>query len=177
MARRIARSYLAPLFLGLSFITAPVGAVTYLSAGEFVGNSFPEMPKPSMFWLTADHQAAAREILGHPYASLRLRYWRAGERSAWIMDEIGKERPITIGVVIESGVVERVAILEYREPRGGEVRHPFFLEQFDGLQLTPRRDLDGHIDGITGATLSVRAVTNISRYALYLHGMLPGSTQ
>ncbi|MDA0792136.1 MAG: FMN-binding protein [Proteobacteria bacterium] len=31
------------------------------------------------------------------------------------------------------------------------------------LQLT------GSIDGITGATLSVKAVTNVTRFALYLH--------
>lgn len=143
-------------------------AVTWLSAGDFIANSFTRPPEARTLWLTADQQAAARSILGHAYRGLRVRYWAEGKRSAWILDEIGKERPITIGVVVDDGRVSRVDILEYRESRGGEVRHPFFTAQFAGLGLDDDLDLSGNIDGITGATLSVRAVTNTTRFALYL---------
>ena len=90
-------------------------------------------------------------------------------RTAWILEEIGKERPITIGVVVDGDAIADIRILAYREPRGDEVRHPFFLEQFSGLQLEDDKRLTGRIDGISGATLSVRAVTNVSRYVLYLN--------
>lgn len=143
-------------------------AVAWLSAADFIANSFTRPPEVRTLWLTADHQAAARSILGHAYRGLRLRYWSKGKRTAWILDEIGKERPITIGVVVDDGRVSRVDILEYRESRGGEIRHPFFTAQFAGLALEDDLDLSGNIDGITGATLSVRAVTNTTRFALYL---------
>ena len=110
----------------------------------------------------------AQEVLGHPYPSLRLRYWQSGNRTAWIVDEIGKERPITIGVVVEEGHIIDVQVLAYRESRGGEVRHPFFLNQFAGLSLKNDSRLSGPVDGISGATLSVRALTNVSRFVLYL---------
>jgi len=143
-------------------------AVTWLSAGDFIANSFTRPPEARVLWLSADQQAAARTILGHAYRGLRLRYWMEGKRTAWILDEIGKERPITIGVVVDDGRVSRVDILEYRESRGGEIRHPFFTAQFAGLGLDDDLGLSGNIDGITGATLSVRAVTNTTRFALYL---------
>ena len=88
------------------------------------------------------------------------------------MDEIGKEQPITIGVTISYNQIERVDILAFRESRGWEVRHPFFTDQFQGLSLNNRFELDGAVDGITGATLSVRAVTNVSRLALHLHDLV-----
>ena len=36
------------------------------------------------------------------------------------------------------------------------------------------RDLSGHIDGITGATLSVRAVDRVARLALWLDAQVSG---
>ncbi len=144
------------------------GAIAYLSADEFIASSFVNQPVPAVVWLTPELQESAKKILGHPYRGLRLRYWREGQKSAWIMDEIGKERPITIGIVIDDHKLARVAVLEYRETRGDEVRHAFFTQQFQGVGLDEKLNLSTPIDGISGATLSVRAVTNISRFALYL---------
>lgn len=144
-------------------------AVTYLETDKFVASSFSGEPERRTLWLKRELQAGASRVLGHPYSGLRIRYWQIGARTAWILDEIGKERPITIGVVIDGGEVSSMAILAYRESRGGEVRHPFFLNQFFGLRLSNDDTLNGNIDGISGATLSVRAVRNITRFALYLH--------
>ena len=44
----------------------------------------------------------------------------------------------------------------------------FFTKQFDGLRLDRSSVLDGRVDSITGATLSVRAVTHVARLALLL---------
>ena len=85
------------------------------------------------------------------------------------MDEIGKEQPITVGIVINKSKVSKVEILAFRESRGWEVKYPFFLKQFLGATLKGNNQLDKNIDGITGATLSVRAVRKLSRIALLLH--------
>ena len=101
---------------------------------------------------------------------MRVRYWGEARRSAWILEEIGKEEPITVGIVINQNRIELVKVLAFRESRGGEVRHPFFIDQFKGAGLRDDRQLDRSVDGISGATLSVRALTKLSRLALYLDG-------
>ena len=126
-------------------------------------------PLPQLVWLRGETREVANEIMGHRYPGLRIRYWSKDRRSAWILDEIGKESPITTGLVIREDVIELVRVLEYRESRGGEVRYPFFTDQFKGASLTDNYKIDRNIDGISGATLSVRALTKLARLALYLH--------
>ena len=91
-------------------------------------------------------------------------------RSAWILEEIGKDKPITVGLVVNNNTLERIRVLIFRESRGWEVRYPFFTDQFRGAGLADEHRLDRHIDGISGATLSVRALEKLARLALYLHG-------
>lgn len=146
-------------------------AVTYLDSDKFIKDSFRGEPKRHTLWLKQELQTVANRVLGHPYSGLRIRYWQLADRTAWILDEIGKERPITIGIVVEGGEISDLTILAYRESRGGEIRHPFFLNQFSGLTLNSDYSLNGIIDGVSGATLSVRAVRNISRFALHLHNV------
>lgn len=132
------------------------------------------LPQSDVVWMRGDVRQTVADILGHPYAGLRIRYWREGQRSAWILEEIGKEEPITFGVVIDGDRVEQVKVLAYRESRGGEVKYPAFTQQFQNVGLVDNR-LDKHIDGITGATLSVRAMTNVVRLALYLDSFISQS--
>ena len=126
-------------------------------------------PAPQVVWLQGDIKAVAEDILGHSYPGLRIRYWGKDQRTAWILEEIGKEKPITVGLVVNQQGIELIQVLEFRESRGWEVRYPFFTEQFQGIGLTTERKLDQPIDGISGATLSVRALKKLARLALYLH--------
>jgi len=51
----------------------------------------------------------------------------------------------------------------------------FFTRQFVGLSLQPpKSQLSENIDGITGATLSVKAVKKTARFALFLHQLVTG---
>jgi hypothetical protein len=99
---------------------------------------------------------------------VRVRYWARGARTAWILEEIGKTQPITTGIVVDQGAIARIAVLVYRESHGWEVRYPFFTTQFKGATLSGTHQLDRSIDGISGATLSVRALTRLARVALLL---------
>lgn len=128
-----------------------------------------DVPKAKLLWLTKKMRPDIRRILGHDMNKLRLRYWRQGTRSAWILEEIGKEKPITVGLVVNGDRLERVKVLIFRESRGWEVRYPFFTDQFIGSRLKANQRLDRRIDGIAGATLSVRALTKLARLALHLH--------
>lgn len=148
----------------------PVPYGRYLGTDEFLALAFGEsLPQVDTLWITGEVREPLERLLGHRFNSLRVRYWRQDQKTAWILDEVGKELPITIGVVIENDVIALVRILEFREIRGWEVRYPFFTDQFRGASLTGAGELDTRIDGITGATLSVRAVRYVAEAALYLH--------
>ena len=121
-----------------------------------------------LLWLAPELKTKIKNILGHPYAGARIRYWKDGTRIAWILNEIGKVEPITIGIITSGSQIEKVDILVYRESRGHEVGNDFFLEQFNQARLAKGQKLDRNIDNITGATLSVGSVTRTSRLALFL---------
>ncbi len=153
-------------------------ATLYLSAEKFVQGAFAEPPPVQVVWLRGALRDEIESILGHRYPSLRIRCWSAvgtgpGQsgalRSAWILEEIGKQLPITVGLVINDNKIESVQVLEFRESRGAEVRYPAFTRQFQGLTLTETGRLSATVDGISGATLSVSALKRLSRVALSLH--------
>jgi hypothetical protein len=125
-------------------------------------------PKAKVIWLSGEIKKNASEILQHKPGFLRVRFWAVESKSAWVLNEVGKEQPITIGIVIENKKIKRLSVLEYRESRGNEVRHHFFTKQFVDLQLNTENQLSKNIDGITGATLSVRALKRLAKLALYL---------
>ena len=97
---------------------------------------------------------------------MRIRYWQLGNRTAWILEEIGKVKPITTGFLIEDNTMLQMQVCIYRESHGWEVRYPFFTDQFQGLQRDTETALNKKIDGISGATMSV-ALTRLSKLALF----------
>lgn len=140
----------------------------YQSPEEFVAAAFPAgAPDASAIWLRADLREAVADILGRPPLP-RIRYWRQDRQTVWVLEEVGKDQPITAGIVVRDGAIDQVRVLVFRESRGWEIRHPFFTRQFQQAQLTDRHELDRPIDGITGATLSVRAMTRMAKVALLL---------
>lgn len=147
----------------------PVTADEKDVVGGFLEEAFPEaQPEPHIAWLTGERKQIVSNILEHNYPALRIRYWRNGQRSTWVLEEIGKEQPITMGVIVNNGTLERIKVLAFRESRGGEIRYPFFTDQFKGIGIDDKQQLDRHIDGISGATMSVRAMKKIAALALYL---------
>lgn len=162
----------AALALGLFLLGGESSAArgVYQEPEAFIAEVYGgQPPAAKTLWLAGEVEEEVTRLLGHKYPALRLRYWLRAARSAWILEEIGKEEPITVGIVVDDGKIELVRVLVFRESRGDEVRHPFFTEQFQGATLQPDKRLDRPIDGITGATLSVRALTKLARIALYLH--------
>lgn len=156
------------LLLSLVCLTARAEGV-YQEPRSFIEEVFAHQPPTAgALWLTEDLKGPVRKIMGHDLNTLRIRYWARDGRSAWILEEIGKVKPITTGVVVDRGRIERIKVLVFRESRGWEVRHDFFTDQFHDAALNDRYRLDRSIDSISGATLSVRALTRIARLALFL---------
>ncbi len=153
----------------LASITNTLAKGVYQTQTDFLHEVFAsEVPKPALIWLTGEVRKAATEILQHKPSRLRLRYWVRADLSVWVMEEIGKEQPITVGIVIKDAEIENLRVLAFRESRGDEVRHDFFTRQFQQAKLKTDLQLTKSIDGISGATLSVRALQKLARLALYL---------
>jgi ACT domain-containing protein len=143
---------------------------TYLTSEQFIKQAFHgELPKVKSVWLSAQDKKIMANIMSRKFNLLRVRYWQMSNETVWVLDEIGKEKPITIGIHIKNNQITRLKVLAYRESRGDEVRHDFFTEQFNHVELTKENMLNQHIDGITGATMSVRALTKVARLALWLN--------
>lgn len=158
------------LLLAIVFAFPAMGREdVYLSSEQFINEiAGLSAPKPEILWLTKDIAIQATRILGHAPAQLRQRYWTANGKTIWMLEEIGKEEPISAGFVVDNGKIVKARVLVYRESRGGEIRYPAFLKQYEGSSLVADNRLDRGIDSISGATLSVRAMERMARMALYL---------
>jgi hypothetical protein len=158
------------------FAARAAASATYQEPADFIDEVFkPSSPAVGSVWITKELSGPIEDILGHPMRVRRVRYWEQGGRTAWILEEIGKEKLITTGIVIDNGRIERIKVLVFRESRGWEVRHDFFTNQFQNAALKPDLRLDRYIDGISGATLSVRALKKQARVALFLSQQVAGN--
>lgn len=149
----------------------------YQTPAAFISQSFVDVaPQAKVLWLTKEDKAVIAKILQHKFNRMRIRYWQVHNETVWILNEIGKEKPITIGVHIKNDQINHFKVLTFRESRGDEVRHEFFSKQFINASLNQNNGLSQNVDGITGATLSVRATTKVARLALWLNAKVTTSS-
>jgi hypothetical protein len=138
---------------------------TYQEPEDFLNQAFTgDVPEVKKFWIPKELQQDR-----HKLRALRVSYWQRDKRTVWILEEIGKSLPITVGIIINENKIERINVLIFRESRGWEIRYPFFTDQFNDAMLTQENQLDIGIDGISGATLSVNALKNLAALALLFH--------
>ena len=143
----------------------------YQKPSEFIQQSLGKIPATQAIALSSAQKKAVRAILGKSYKTSSIRYWSAGSKTAFILEEIGKVEYITTGFVVSGGKVSSVKVLVYRETHGWEVGRPVFTKQFVGAKLTAGNQLNRQVRNIAGATLSVRALTKLGRLALYLESI------
>lgn len=158
------------MLLGLAAGPAQAIDDVYQTPEAFLAEAFGALPPPpQVMELDAGLQSTLSQMLGHPFPQSRLRYWRAAGKSAWIFDSIGKEgyQPTTAGFVVSGGAINIARVLIYRESRGEQVCELSFLQQFQGAR-TAGEGLDRQIDGISGATYSVKMMQRMARAAISL---------
>ncbi len=148
--------------------------VTHLTQEDALKKLFPKADKTEAlsFTLTPEQAARIEARVGHPLLQRRYEVFAATKAGvllgyAMVDEEIGKYRPITSMIAIgPQGKVLGVAIMVYRESRGGEVSHARFLQQYKGKTSSDPIRVRKDIISISGATLSVRAVSTQVRKAL-----------
>jgi len=136
----------------------------YLTKKQALEIAFPgaEQIDKEVKWLTEGQKQAIEKITHQTTGESRFTYYigkKGGKPMGYMVIDhiIGKSFPITFMVVLNGdGTVRNVEIMVYREPRGWEVKYPSFMSQFFGMNA--ESDFRS-INSITGATLSVRAIT------------------
>lgn len=169
------RLHLLPCVLMLSLLglATSYGSKTYQAPTDFIKAQFGgKPPAAKVQTLTSTIQSRLSKMNGRRYGSSRVRYWRKGSKTVYILDDIGKTRPITIGYVIESGKVSSTKVLVYRESHGSEVSRSYFTKQLTGISLRSTGRLSKKPRNISGATLSVRTMSRMARMSLYLSSLL-----
>lgn len=167
----------AALLIALCFAPATQAAQGSfeLSREAFLQSVFGvDIPTPKRAWITGETRDQITDILRHEVTFLRAPYWRRDGITVWVLDEIGKEKPITTAVVLQQHHdgeprIQQVKVLAFRESRGWEVKYSFFTDQFKGVLRDPEGGLSQQVDGITGATMSVNALKKQAEIALLLN--------
>lgn len=106
--------------------------------------------------------AAASALTVGAGADTVLRVTRADSLLGFaaVRSVIGKDQPITFLVAIDpADRLKDVDVLVYREPYGGEVAYEAWRRQFRGKQAADSLRVGREIRAISGATISVHAVT------------------
>ena len=143
----------------------------YLTKKQALEIAFPgaDSVDREKIWLTNEQRVTIGQITLEKIEDHRITYYagkKAGKPMGYMVIDhvIGKSFPMTFMVVLNlDGTVRNVEIMVYREPRGWEVKYKSFLSQFFGRNAdSDFRD----INSITGATLSVRAMTKGVRKAV-----------
>jgi len=167
------------LLLLAATVWTTAAAAEYLTFDDALTLAFPDSGKVERFRpaVTPDQQ---RAILEHSRsrAEAKLGGIYVGHSGgvvdgvAYVDHVIGRTEFITwLCVMSPQGVVRRMEVMAYREPYGSEIRDRAFLRQFEGKGpddvLRPGRE----IANIGGATLSVNALTDRTRFLLAFHAL------
>ena len=138
-----------------------------LTEAQAVKEIFPEAARSRVETRTLSEEALrrlsrqlGRQVQGEP-RNITLHWDAAGKFLGYstVAAEIGKYRPITFMVgITPQFTVRDVAVLAYRESRGGDVKRKRFLAQYRGKSVKSPIDSNRDIINISGATISVRSM-------------------
>ena len=125
--------------------------------------------------LTPEKMQEIDKLSGVPGRTPQQQAWHAlsnGTMIGWFFVDqvIGKHELITCALGINAdGSVRRFQIIEYQEAYGYQVRELKWRNQFVGKTAASALEVGTDIGNISGATLSVRHVTDGIKRLLFLH--------
>ena len=153
-------------------VFAPVHARVLVSPEEAVREAFAGAPAVKRTdYLDEAQSAAIAKLVGSPPSSRIVISYRASKDgkplgSAYFETHVVRTLPESILVVLDAeGRVARVEILSFDEPDQYRPK-PRWMDQFTGRKLDSELSLTSGIRGVTGATLSSRAITAAVRRVL-----------
>ena len=156
----------------LSIVLLNNTAIAKLSEAEetFLKKVFKNnIPEKKRLILKGENKDKVKVIMGDKYKKRLFAYWADENNQAWILNSIGKYKPITAGFVINSCKIKSSHVIVYREAIGYEIKYPNFLIQLKDAEIKDNMKLNSKIDNISGATLSVNSMRRMARTALLLN--------
>ena len=85
-----------------------------------------------------------------------------------VVAQKGKEGPMLLGICFEpSGLVKSVKLLTSDEDHGSKAQGNNFLKQFEGKNVSSAFQVGKDIDGISGATITSKAISEAVRKSNY----------
>ncbi|MBT5188019.1 MAG: FMN-binding protein [Kordiimonadaceae bacterium] len=143
----------------------------YKKTSTYVSDAFGgNVPKKATVWVIGDLRDDINQVnAGYVDTPVRYRYWKDGNRTLWVLENVARTMLFTTGVTVENGTIEDISVLTYRESRGHEIQNRTHRAQFYGAKITDDNILDKPINGISGSTLSANAMKRMARIALLLH--------
>ena len=128
-----------------------------------------EIPLKKRLIIKKDSKALIQKIMGDKYNKRIFSYWEKNGNSVWILNSIGKYKPITASFIIQNCKIKSAHVLAYREQIGYEIKYPNFLLQFTDAELNSNMKLNKRVDNISGATLSVNSMKRMAKASLLLN--------
>jgi hypothetical protein len=166
--------FLFLLVFNLLFSFSASSEDVFLSKENFLKIAFEDdVPRRKGLRFKGEVKEIAQEIMGSNFKKIRMKYWRQDDKTAWILERIGKVKLITAGFIVENCRISSIHVLVYRETHGWEVKYPSFRDQFVGINMLDEFKLNKRIDGIAGATLSVNSMEKMARLALAMNSLVP----
>jgi len=136
----------------------------YLTEEQALALVFPECDEilTDEFVMSPEEKSSLEKLLSRRLYEDGFRAYIGKKKGAIqgyaiITEEIGKFHPFTFVVGVDmDGEITNIAVLVYRESRGGEIAKKRFLYQFLGKSLKNPIRINKDIINITGATMSVQ---------------------
>ena len=127
-----------------------------------------QIPKKERIIVKGENKKKIKAIMGSKYKKRMFSYWRNNTEQVWILNSIGKYKPITAAFITDNCKVKSSHVLVYREQHGYEIKYQACLLQFKETEMDKTLKLNTKIDNISGATLSVNSMKRMARTALLL---------
>ena len=149
---------------------------------EYLFNLYPKNTDISMHILKLDKQMKKKveNQVKQKFYRDKLYYWTISKDDttiayAFLDNVIGKSMPITFLLVLDiNGQIITSSVIKYREAYGGEVGNKKWLSQFTGKKNNSGFNIGKDIDGISGATISVKSMNKGIQKIVTLYPLIKG---
>lgn len=165
--------------VSLFLMTASLQAGKYPTADEAVRQLLPgaeTYERETVLLVEADKTAASDFSAQKDITALVTRYVAKNASGvigyAYLDKHMVRTLPETLIVALDAdGKLRGIKVLAFREPEE-YIAHEGWMEQFKGKTVQDEIRMKRNIDGITGATLTARAVTQCARRTMAIHEVL-----
>ncbi len=116
----------------------------------------------SKYWEDEEYNLSRVTLIGSDQPEIYSVQQGNSKPFAYVLfaETMGKVDTFTYLIIFKpDGIIEKVSVLLYRENYGGEIASKRFLKQFAGKSNGLNMEYNQDIDGISGATISVQAIT------------------